>query len=328
MLRGVTVSVLCLGLVAGCAGGPEWVHPYGATHPMAGTIYDVEAGRPVNTAALVEKLAAADYILVGESPDNLDHHRLEAELVGRLGRSGPQLKAVAFELIDMSQQPVVVEYLSSHKGEVRGLDEALAWDERGWPPYAGYQPILAAALDAGAEIVAAGLSVTMVEAVMRDGLATLPAPLAERTGLTEPLPPEVMEGLARSVAADNCGAAPADLLDRLVQLERARAASLADRLVTVTGRGQGLLIAGVGQVRKDWGVPWYVHHLRSGARVASLAFVEVDKLGQERPDDLPYDFVWFTPGAHPPGTDGCGPPDGGAGQIDASTGASTRGALS
>ena len=79
------------------------------------------------------------------------------------------------------------------------------------------------------------------------------------------------------------------------------AAALADRLVR-EGTDGGVLIAGVGHVRDDYGVPLYLAARVPGAPVVVVAPLEVRE-GAARPEDyassfdgaLPFDFVWFTP---------------------------------
>ena len=65
----------------------------------------------------------------------------------------------------------------------------------------------------------------------------------------------------------------------------------------------GVLIAGAGHARNDRGVPFALHAQEPGARVASVAFVEVEH-GTRSPGayaarfgskTLPFDYVWFTP---------------------------------
>jgi uncharacterized iron-regulated protein len=70
---------------------------------------------------------------------------------------------------------------------------------------------------------------------------------------------------------------------------------MADRLATVAGRAGGVLIAGNGHVRKDRGVPWYLAQLRPAARIVSIGLIEVEDDLDDAGDDLPYDYVWFTP---------------------------------
>lgn len=308
--------VLWVLLLAGCRSAPDWVHPFGAANSLAGSIYDVREERFISERRLAAALGEADFVLLGESHDNLDHHRLQAHLVETLGRRRGRLAAVAFEMIETTQQPVLVEYLQARPRELAGLGQALVWEQRGWPPFEAYRPIIAAALRSGAEIVAAGLPGKVAGEVVARGFEALPASFVRRTGLSLSLPPGVAAALQQEIAAVHCEDVPGELIRRLARARRAADASLADRLTTVTGRGQGVLIAGAAHVRKDWGVPWYLAHLRPEGRTASLAFVEVGLSARVAPASLAYDYVWFTPAAHPPGQNRGRQPGGPTDQLD------------
>jgi uncharacterized iron-regulated protein len=248
--------------------------------------------------------------LLGGSADSLDHRRLQAELVEELAADERGLSAVAFEMIDTDRQAALVEYLDHARDRrLTGLEAALGWDQREWGAYEAYRPILRAAQDAEAEIVAAGMPHATLTAVMAAGTAALPRRFAQRTGLGQPLPPLLADDLGQEIAAAHCGQLAADVLSRIADTQRAIDASLADRLVTVTGDGRGVLIAASRRVRKDWGVPWYIDKLKPGARTLSLALIEVDRAAEMAIERLAYDYVWFTPSARPPGPEPCRSPE-------------------
>lgn len=311
MTRIMTPVVLLLALLTACQSSPEWVHPYGARHPLAGSIHDTAQDRPVSEKELLARVAEADFVLIGESRDNLDHRRLEALLIAAAGRR--PLAAAAFEVIEADQQPVLVEH---RHDDPAALGRALHLEGGDAPPLDTYGPVLATARRTGAELVAAGLPGSSVAAAMAGGTSALPAAFVARTGLDRPLPPLLAADLERTIAATYCGELGQDLLTRLAGVERARDASLADRLATVAGRNRGILIADRARVRKDRGAPWYLERLRPGARTVSIALLEVEHVREMPAIGLLYDYVWLTPGAHPPGSDGCRQPDGAAGQIE------------
>ncbi|MEK0085102.1 ChaN family lipoprotein [Benzoatithermus flavus] len=306
----MTPVVLLLALLTACQSSPEWVHAYGARHPLAGSIHDTAQNRPVGEKELLARVAEADFVLIGESRDNLDHRRLEALLIAAAGRR--PLAAAAFEVIETDQQPVLVEH---RHDDLAALGRALHL-EGGDAPLDTYGAVLAVARRTGAELVAAGLPGSSVAAVMAGGTSALPAAFVVRTGLDRPLPPLLAAALERTIAAAYCGELGQDLLTRLAGVERARDAGLADRLAAVAGRNRGVLIADRARVRKDWGAPWYLERLRPGARTVSIALLEVEHVREMPTIGVLYDYVWFTPGAHPPGSDGCRQPGGAAGEIE------------
>lgn len=286
-LRSLAGLTILLGACTAAGDGPN----AGPAGPA--TIVEVESGRALDRAALLERLRAADFVLLGERHDNPVHHQLQAEVTGALQAAAPAPRAVAFEMIEVDRQLDVTLHLSARPGDAAGLGPALAWADSGWPDWAMYMPIAAAALDGGGQIVAANLPRERIPEVYARGPGALRPPVVERTGLAEQLPEVLAVSLREDLAAAHCGMVPAGGLDGMFQVQRARDATMADRLVAASGRGGGILIAGAEHVRTDRGVPWYIERLQPEAEVLSLAFIE----GEPRPvGDLPFDYVWFTEG--------------------------------
>ncbi|HEX6141176.1 MAG TPA: ChaN family lipoprotein [Geminicoccaceae bacterium] len=292
-------------VLAACSGpsGLDVAEPEAALGP--GTVVEVASGRAVAQEALLERLAAADYVLLGERHGNADHHALQAEVVRQLQARGEEPRAVAFEMMGTDQQLQITEHLRAHGRDARDLGTALNWSESGWPDWpTAYGPIAQAALDGGGEIIAANLPRDQIKAVYGSGSAALRPALVERTGLAERLPEVLAVALRDDLVASHCGHAAGEMIDGMFRVQRARDAVMADRLVTASGRGGGVLIAGAQHVRTDRGVPWYVARLDPGADVVSVAFLEVDPAAGEPDLDLPFDYVWLTEAA-PGGGDPC-----------------------
>ena len=101
----------------------------------------------------------------------------------------------------------------------------------------------------------------------------------------------------------HCGYLPEDQMEPMVQVQRARDAQMAERLIA-SDKGDGaVLITGAGHARTDRGVPAHLARKAPGVRVRSVAFLEVSA-DKRQPQDyveapgagrLPYDYVWFTP---------------------------------
>ena len=282
-------------LVAACAPRGALQPAANAGHPLAGRIYQVANGRFVDPATLVADLERADFVLLGERHANPDHQRLEALLVEALQAQSGRVRALAFEMIPSEQQLAVVEYQERHPGDPAGLGRAVGWAALGWPDWALYAPIAAAAFRHGAVIVAADLSPAQSRAVFRDGPGVLQAAMVRRTGLDQALPPNLAASLAQELRAASCDQVPDPVLAGLFRVQRARDAMMADRLATVGGRAGGVLIAGNGQVRTDRGVPWYLTRMRPQARILSVGLLEVLDGIDSVPPGLPFDYVWFTP---------------------------------
>jgi uncharacterized iron-regulated protein len=293
--RFACLALTAMLVLAACSSAPRtWQESGGADHPLLGQIYRVADGRRVSEDDLLGAAAAAEFVLIGERPDNTDHHRLQAEIVSALQREADGPRVVAFEMIGADRQLAMVEYLDAHPGDAAGLGAAAGWAGSGWPDWALYEPIARAALANGAQIVAADLSEKQKRAVFDRGARGLRTSFVQRTGLDRDLAVALTSDLQDELRAVQCAKAPLQDPGGMYQVQRARDAMLADRLAAASGKAGGILIAGNDQVRNDRGVPWYLARLKPGARTLSLALVEVQD-GQSRPTaDLPYDYVWFT----------------------------------
>ena len=182
------------------------------------------------------------------------------------------------------------------------LAAAVGWAQSGWPDFAIYRPIFTVALDAGLPIVATNLPRRRAREVISRGLSVLEPRVRDLLDRAAPLSPEARDELREEMAASHCGQMPDSMLEPIVQMQRARDAEIAARVLDA-GKGRGaVLIAGAGHVRSDRGVPSYVAlEAPSRSRVA-VGFLEVqeealsldayaERFGREK---FPFDYVGFT----------------------------------
>jgi uncharacterized iron-regulated protein len=299
----VVVLLVLLAVLAGCRSGvtrASWQSAVGREHRLVGQIWDVAGERFVDEAAVAARLMDARYVLLGEKHDNPDHHVLQARLLRALTAAGRR-PAVAFEMFTPSQADALGRHLAARPRDAAGIAEAVDWKASGWPAWAMYEPIAQAALDAGLPIIVANLDAERVRAVSRQGVAALDAALVRRHGLDQPLPADVRAGMAEEIRDAHCGHAPEDLVGAMIGVQRARDAQMAEALLGAPGNDGAVLIAGVGHVRNDRGVPAYLRRIAPEARTVSVAFLEVDPKRSEvesyaaRFEGRPFDYVWFTP---------------------------------
>src|SRR6266478_8319708 len=286
-------------LLGGCAKGGkiEWESPAERAHPLVGRIWDVKAGTFIGEDALVARLVASRFVLLGERHDNPDHHALQAKLVRAMVEAGRR-PAVGFEMLSTDDAPALARYLARSPKDAAGLGDAVNWARSGWPEWRFYQPIAQAALDGNLLIVATNLSRPATDAVRRNGLSGLGPALATQLRLAEPAP-ETRSAMALEIRESHCGQAPESMLDRMVDIQWARDARMAASLARGGQRDGAVLIAGAGHARRDHGVPAHLARQAPGAAVASVAFLEVDpaaaRPGDYAPrfasDALPFDFV-------------------------------------
>lgn len=302
---GAAVGLLSAGaalVAAGSAVAADEMHLGG--HRLVDTIVRVEDRTEMSRAALVEALADARFVVLGEKHDNARHHAIQAELVDAVAKAG-RLDAVAFEMLPRDRQLAVTAHFQTG-GTAAGLAEAVAWDELGWGPWTWYGPIVHAARLHGATVVAADITREDTQAIYGAGLDALDAGLIGRTGLDEPLPAPERQAREAAMVEAHCGQDLGPAAGAMVDVQRARDAMLADRLAMLTNDGTGVLITGTGHAQTDHGAAAVLRRLQPEAAIVSVGLIEVEPEWTEVPDlDAPYDVVWFTPRARSADFDYC-----------------------
>lgn len=283
---------------------PGWHATHGRDHALAGRILDVAGGRFVGEAELWRRLAAVEVVVLGERHDHPDHHRLQGRAVDALVARGAR-PAVAFEMLERGLEPAIAAARAQAPGDASAIRRAVRWDASGWPDWAVYAPVFDAAVRAGLPILPANLARADVQAIAHGGLAALDPALRAWLALEAEAPPAERDALAEAIRLSHCGFAPEAMIGRMVDVQRAWNASLGRAaLDAARANGTSVLVTGNEHARRDYGAPAAIARIDSGARVASLAFWEVDpssaapgsRAGEtDQAVASPYDFVWFTP---------------------------------
>lgn len=180
------------------------------------------------------------------------HHALQARIVETL-----QPGALVFEMLEP-------HHIAAARGipreDQQALNAAFEWDERGWPDFAMYHPILTAA--PRAQLFGAALSPDKVRRAVTEGAAEVFGSAAPIFGLNAPLPDDQL--MARIALQDDahCNAMPQEMLPGMVEAQRLRDAALAratlEALEEMRARPfpqRVVVITGNGHARMDWGMP-------------------------------------------------------------------------
>ena len=196
-----------------------WTSQHFQDHPLAGTIWtsDFEA---VTITELKKALANARFVLLGESHDNPDHHRLQARLIDTLVKKGRR-PAVVFEMIPPNLQAELDRHVQDGVSAARGLGKALRWEERGWPDWSIYQPIAEAALSAALPLKAGGLDADVQKALAKREQSPVHAQTMKDLDLARPLKPEAAEAEALEIKQGHCNLLPAAAVEPMMTMQRA-----------------------------------------------------------------------------------------------------------
>lgn len=274
--------LLAVILLAGCQTAlpplPTWQSPEGREHADLGRIVDLRSGEQLSPQQLVERLALAPRLLVGEQHDNPDHHALQLWLLQALAAQRAQ-GSLLLEMLAPDQQGSVdaVRARLAASEHIDDLPSALKW-QKGWD-WTLYGPLLRHALGQPYPLLAANLQRTEILAIYRQravlsGAASTAAPVREQ--------------LLAQIRDSHCGKLPESQLPAMLAVQQQRDRRMAEALLAAPA--PSLLLAGAYHVRRDLGVPLHLRDLgeKAGSLVLMLAEVGTPV------DASAADFVWYT----------------------------------
>ncbi|WP_336334579.1 ChaN family lipoprotein [Pseudomonas putida] len=270
---------LCLLLaLGGCQASlpplPAWQSSEGRTHAELGHIIDLADGQPISPEQLVQRLAVAPRVLIGEKHDNPDHHSLQMWLLRALQGQRAQ-GSLLLEMLQPEQQPLVDQLAGQPLPT--DLPKALAWQE-GWD-WQLYGPIVTETLQQRVPLLAANLSPGEMRQAYRQPVAL--------TGKNSNAP-AVKAALLEQVRAGHCGMLPESQLPAMLAVQQQRDRRMAERLLAAPQ--PALLFAGAYHVRKDLGVPLHLADLGAPGESKVLLLAEVG----EKVEAGEADYVWYT----------------------------------
>ncbi|QTS85549.1 ChaN family lipoprotein [Ectopseudomonas khazarica] len=273
----------CLSLLVACQSRgvlppPSPIASEGRDHADLGVILDLRSGERITPQRLVERLARASRVVVGEQHDNPDHHALQLWLSRELAAQRPQ-GSVLLEMLNPSQQARVDQVRAETRAGRPPLDaiRALAW-QPGWD-WAMYGALVRYQLRQPYPLLAANLD---REEIMRiyqqrpalQGQASTAAAVQQR--------------LQRDIRESHCGLLPESQVPAMLAVQQQRDRRMAEALLAAPR--PSLLLAGAFHARKDLGVPLHLADLGAGQGNAVLMLAEVGR----QVDASMADYVWFT----------------------------------
>jgi len=273
-------------LLFGC--GASRLSPGEKGHALAGRVWDVGAEREISREALFGRASASRFVILGETHDNREHHRLQAGILAAMLQAG-RSPALVMEQFDREHQAALDAVRGRGERDPERIADAGRFDRKGWS-WPDYRSLVELAIANDLPIIAANMSRVEARAVARAG-----RPAA---GLG-PATPELRTALERDLVEGHCGVRPAPAaLAGLIEAQRARDARMAAALESSGERG-AVLIVGAGHARRDRGAPVYLSGAARG-RLLAIAFVEIEpgrnELRAYAGEGLAasYDFVQFT----------------------------------
>jgi uncharacterized iron-regulated protein len=277
LLSGVSI---CLALAlsacqAQLAPLPVWQSSEGRDDSRLGQIRDLASGELLSPAQLIQRLAGAPRVLVGEKHDNPDQHALQLWLLRALESRRAQ-GSLLLEMLEPEQQPLV-DTLQANTPLPPDLPKALDWDA-GWD-WALYGAIVRHAMQQPYPLLAANLS----PGEIREAYRYPQRPVGERSNQ-----PRVLEALREQVRTGHCNLLPESQVSAMLAVQQQRDRRIAERLLAAPQ--PALLFTGSYHARKDLGVPLHLADLGAEGDTVVVLLAEV---GAEVEPGMA-DFVWYT----------------------------------
>jgi len=267
-------------------------------HPLAGRIWDMNSRTYIDEPTLLNRVNAANVLLLGETHDNTQHHKYQEELLLARIESGAR-PALMMEQLDASTQAALDQALAgSNRDMVLGNVTALVK----FTDWQAYSTLLAIAVDNKLPIIAANVPNQQLQPVVWRGYAAYDAGELKRLAVEEVWSESRQKFLVANMGGAHCGQLRDELREGLTRSQRLRDALMADSALSSVDRGV-VAIVGSSHARRDIGLPLYFSARAPAARILSIGFVEVS-LGSTDPNsyignsasaDVPFDVVWFTP---------------------------------
>ncbi len=236
-------------------------------------------GRASEPESVLAAARDVRFVFLGELHDNPRHHVLQAQVLAALIVAGRR-PALVFEMLEVDQTPTILQ-----QRDPIGFGDAVGWEERGWPSYAMYEPLVRMAMANGLPIVAGNLGREALMAASKKG--ETPATF----GFTAHIDDADRSAIEDNVREGHCGYADDSAVKAMAAAQELRDAHLAQRMLASATRDGAVLVAGGEHANRKHGAAFHVAHAPGVTpdQVLSIGFVEPGASG------IGYDVTWSSP---------------------------------
>jgi len=259
--------------------------PAATYHP--GTILSAETGEPVTFEEMMDDLASAQVIYVGERHTNPRHHDIQLEIIQALHQRGLPL-AVGMEMFDRTYNPVLEQWPQGELEESE-LIEQTHWYANWRYDYALYRPIMDFVRTEQVPLIGLNIPFHLPGKIATGGLNNLQP--SDRDFLPEDidLSDEAHRAYVQEVFSRH-KMRGRDNFDYFYEAQATWDEAMAESIVGALNSETLVVIVGAGHIVNKFGIPNRAYR-RSQVPFRTVYLAEA---GQEF--ELSHgDFVWITP---------------------------------
>ncbi len=235
----------------------------------------------IDNAALLERMATQQVVLLGESHDSAEDHRWQWQLLAQLHGRRPQL-VLGLEMFPRRLQPVLDQWIAGSFSEQEFLQKS-EWDKVWGYEARDYLPLFHFARMNRLPMIALNVERSLPEAIGKQGWDAVPA--AQKEGVSRPAAPsaEYLKLLRKIYdhhpAAEREGSDFARFVEAQTVWDRAMAQGIADHLKKAPD-ALVIGILGAGHVRYGHGVPYQLKSLGIAHVAGLLTWNQAEGCGQ------------------------------------------------
>jgi len=283
MIKRLPLFLILFFLFAGCA----------PRHPITAPLKEPEPGaffssqkRQVDEGVLIDSLRNMDFILIGESHDNICDHQVQARMVELMAMAGLEF-VLGLEMVSVERQEVLDVFNDGHI-DTDLLPEMLRWEEHWGYGFELYRPIFSQAREFDIPVLALNLPSHVTRSISRYGLDNLSP--EERKFLPWKIiePPEAQLEMLLDQFNLHEDLIQADQVKfrRFASAQSAWDSKMASEAVKAreTMQKPVVILAGTGHVYRGWGIEHRLRLLVPEARITRMIPVRsLEDISEDNP---------------------------------------------
>jgi uncharacterized iron-regulated protein len=277
----------------GCSTRNPYADPFWAYAPQPGAsvpshfqaspyqlaVFRGDNGQSIDWNGLWNGIRWADIVIVGEQHDDASAHEVQRAIAEETFAAWPGC-AVSLEMLERNEQPIVDAYLRGEitKDEFVTRTNSRDWASKGsWDDF--YQPVIDAAKDAGAPVIAANAPREYVRRARTEGYEALAAlPPEERANFSIPAgdPPATYRQRFKDLMSGDGAHQVSDAqVDDVLRSQRMWDATMAESIVKAWNAAPsgGKVVHLVGQFHSEYdgGLVSEIQHRAPTARILTIS---------------------------------------------------------